>query len=555
MKARTLIFKHLMIFFCLLSLPALSNAAAVRVAILPFDVQAGKDHVLLQKHITDLLTYRLAKAGGVEIIAPKAAADASKSMKGLSGDSLALMVAAKLQANYALYGSVTPQKDGVLIESRMLNVTGQRAAVNFSSNARDTENVIPVVNQLANDIIAKILNLETNATATEPTAQPAHSASELPTSIKQNRRSPIAAENPSPGAGTGILNPAFVTTSGRAEQNDFLKGPDLDYLINGLAVGDINQDGLQETITITPEKVIIAQTSRNQTHTIAEIDSPRFTINVGVDAADINANGIAEIFVTALNSRRNALASYVIEHNGARFNITVKSAPWYFRIIPDPQRGHILLGQGQRFGRTPFFEPIMELQWKKKDYRAVKKILEGDRANLMGFAMGDIFNDNSSKVLAFTQRDRLRAMTANGDRIWTGTHFYGGSPIYFALPPASPGDGPGSFYLPVRIVLTDMDRDGKQEIIVPSNIDTAQRKLAAQRFYREGKLAALRWDGLGLVPVWETRKFSGRIQDLAIADFDNDGADELVTAVISREGAVIGTKARSTLIAFELNRP
>ena len=64
----------------------------------------------------------------------------------------------------------------------------------------------------------------------------------------------------------------------------------------------------------------------------------------------------------------------------------------------------------------------------------------------------------------------------------------------------------------------------------------------------------MNWDGLGLAPVWETRKLTGRIQDLAVGDIDNDGADELVAAVISAEGGFINTKAQSALIAFELRK-
>ena len=103
------------------------------------------------------------------------------------------------------------------------------------------------------------------------------------------------------------------------------------------------------------------------------------------------------------------------------------------------------------------------------------------------------------------------------------------------------------------MVLTDLDGNGRHEVILPQNMDSANRKLKQQRFYSEGKLLALQWDGLGMEPVWETRKLSGRIQDIAVADFDNDGVRELVAAVISQEKVVIGANARSTLIAFELN--
>jgi hypothetical protein len=62
------------------------------------------------------------------------------------------------------------------------------------------------------------------------------------------------------------------------------------------------------------------------------------------------------------------------------------------------------------------------------------------------------------------------------------------------------------------------------------------------------------WNGLGLVPLWKTRKISGRIQDFAIGDFDGDGRKELVVAVIMKEGRAIGTSPKSSIIAYELNQ-
>ena len=38
-----------------------------------------------------------------------------------------------------------------------------------------------------------------------------------------------------------------------------------------------------------------------------------------------------------------------------------------------------------------------------------------------------------------------------------------------------------------------------------------------------------------------------------VGDFDNDGADELLVAVVAKEGAIIFTDAVSSLIAFDLN--
>jgi hypothetical protein len=62
---------------------------------------------------------------------------------------------------------------------------------------------------------------------------------------------------------------------------------------------------------------------------------------------------------------------------------------------------------------------------------------------------------------------------------------------------------------------------------------------------------AMYWDGLGLAQDWRTRKLTGCIRDFALGDFNNDGKDELVAAVVLDEGRVIGTTPRCTVIALE----
>jgi hypothetical protein len=49
---------------------------------------------------------------------------------------------------------------------------------------------------------------------------------------------------------------------------------------------------------------------------------------------------------------------------------------------------------------------------------------------------------------------------------------------------------------------------------------------------------------------------SGYIPDFTVGDFDNDGIDELVAALVIKEGGVVVfTEPKSTIIAIELIKP
>ncbi len=58
-----------------------------------------------------------------------------------------------------------------------------------------------------------------------------------------------------------------------------------------------------------------------------------------------------------------------------------------------------------------------------------------------------------------------------------------------------------------------------------------------------------------LAPNWKTTEISGRISDYAIGDFDNDGYDEILASVVTKEGTTVGMESKSVLIAYDLKNP
>ena len=69
-------------------------------------------------------------------------------------------------------------------------------------------------------------------------------------------------------------------------------------------------------------------------------------------------------------------------------------------------------------------------------------------------------------------------------------------------------------------------------------------------------LSGYTWDGVGLGPSWKTRRLTGYIQDFTVGDFDNDGQDELVAALVIEEGRMaLVSEAKSTIIGYELAGP
>jgi hypothetical protein len=279
---------------------------------------------------------------------------------------------------------------------------------------------------------------------------------------------------------------------------------------------------------------------------------------IGVDAADIDANGTAEIFITSL-SEKNRPKSFVLEWNGTTFKTLTEDESWYFRVIrlPDGDKP-ILVGQKGGY-KDLFLGGIYELTWDNGRYSPADKQPLPKWVNAYGFTYGDVLNSGQQLAIAFTQTDMLAILDSAGAEEWTSTETYGGSNVYL-LSPADKKEAktegqiidPTAFkgqFLQQRIFVADLDQDKKNEVIVVKNHDAARGLLNRLKQYNSGHFEGLVWDNVGLRKQWRTRKFSGYISDYAVGDLDNNGTTDLVFAVTRRTDSAL-TEAKSYIVSM-----
>ena len=143
----------------------------------------------------------------------------------------------------------------------------------------------------------------------------------------------------------------------------------------------------------------------------------------------------------------------------------------------------------------------------------------------------------------------------SGNAMWDSTERYGGSMIYYDAPWETQGQVENKQYFPMRLVVWQNLAKEESEVIAVKNHDLTGRKLAYRKFTKT-HIEAFSWDGVGLRPNWKTRTMTGYIPDYSIGDYDNDGQDELIAALILKEGKVaLFTEPKSTIIAYELSSP
>jgi hypothetical protein len=239
----------------------------------------------------------------------------------------------------------------------------------------------------------------------------------------------------------------------------------------------------------------------------------------------------------------------VLEWNGDDFKRVSEDGPWYYRAIDVPDRGRVLLGQKRRINDI-FVPGIYQLSWSNGEYGPQERLTLPKGTNIFGFAMGDVMNNGQQMMVAFDSGDHIRLFTQSGEEQWKSDEPYGGSMNYLEFSAGSSALDTDRFYLPQRILIRDLSRDGKNEVIVASNQGSLGRIFARFRRFSNGRMACLSSKGPGLALNWQTPEVSGHVSDYAIGDFDNDGRDEILVAQVGKQGTAFRA-ARSSIMGYE----
>ena len=518
---------------------ASAQAEPVRIAITPFTLNAPEDMGYLQSGIQDMLESRLSQDEDVIVVSDDETARAIEGISEPIDENEAREVGRRLNARYVLIGSLTVFGSSASLDARLVDVSGEKATLAFFEQSENIDDLVPKINAFAADINLKIGGAAVVAAAPKPAAD-GNDIQAHPEKLE-------------PGEVQAEVGDSGLAAAGGVLSEDFWKSRNYKYNFHGLALGDVDGDGKIETVVITHNRVIIFRKEAGKLYKLHEIKQSMSKQFIGVDAGDINGNGIDEIFVSGLTPRRTGLSSFVLEHNGKAYRTLDSDSNLLYRVVETGDRPPMLFGQKFK----PLKDqagPIFKMTWSGSAYRKSDNVIQGKSLNLMGFSYGDVFNRHENGVLAYTYADRLELFDGNGAKESSGSEALGGSTLYFSIGRTGKGDEEFEFF-PMRVLLKDLDRDGQQEVIAVKNYEVANRALRDFRMFTDFHVESLSWDGLGLKPNWKTSKTSGYMRDYAIGDLDNDGKDELVAAIVLKEGRIIGITPKSALVAYEIIGP
>lgn len=336
-----------------------------------------------------------------------------------------------------------------------------------------------------------------------------------------------------------------------------LRPQEVPFKAQAMAVGELTGDGTMKLAISDGQGVFIYDLEKSGLKQIASYPGTATDNIIALDAADINGNGVAEIFVT--NFTAAGLHSYVLEYRDGKMVKIWDEVPMYFRVLGG-------IGSKPRLYAQPGSKdnavdgPVRQYSWAGGRYVPGEVVpLPKQFSAIYGFALADLEGNGLPEVVILDHMDYLRVFDRGGSEIYRSSDHFGGSEVLIEYDPDRKGENPRSgtdpkrFVVQGRMYFEDILGDGKKQLVLPRN--TPSTGYAFQtRLYDKGKISGLTWDGLGMQPVWETRDLPGYIADYALVDPEGTGDRKLVVLVVQTGMFGMG-KSRSSIILLDLRPP
>ncbi len=403
-----------------------------------------------------MLSSRVALEGKIAVVEKSLVRKALSQISGELETESAKKIGEILGVDYVIFGSLTKLGDSASLDLQLVPIKEGKAPSPVYVQARKMEEIVARVDELALNINEKILGYPLK---TMPAERPAPGAREKELAAIPVPAAPIKPQVP-------------VRSSGGGE---FWQSQSFSFQIKGVAVDDFDGDGRNEVALIDERNLYIYRWETGEFKLLWKFNGRTADKYLAVDAADIDKDGKAEIFVTNIQGDR--LASFAVAFKDGAYRKVAENLDWFLRVVEWAEKGKILLGQGK--GQQAAWEgPIYELGWKDNKLREIGKAQIPNGVPIYSFV--PFKHDNKIDFVFIDADFRMKIMNAQGKVVWRSREIYG-SENSMQVKSLTPGTGPyeGDEFAFVNVRLISRG----EEIIVIRNISPIGDFFKRQKYH------------------------------------------------------------------------
>jgi hypothetical protein len=452
------------------------------------------------------------------------------------------------------------------LDAKVLSVSSTFKPISFYASATKEDELINAINQLSWDIAEKVFGSKRPASAIQTT-----SVQTAPQKDDTGMAS-FTTEHPEKAfmTGTGTAGSPLIMPQMTAGELDFTKTQNVEYAIYGMDVGDVDGDGQLDVVIAKKDSVFMYHLNNNRLIEFGSVKMPARSGIHAVSLADMDMNGKAEIYISAADE--TSPHSWAYEWNGTDFSTILNDVPWYIRTIQIPGEGIALVGQ--RGGNdSVLVAGIFRLMRNGKKLQPQERLVMPNYVNLFDFSMADITGDGNIEIVGISRADRIYVVRRDGSVLWVSDNYYSGTRRYIGEAyeqfkrigldvDSTPSydvigkEGSGKrIYIPSRMIVMDVNHDGRDDIIINRNVSTASRVMENFKRYKTGEIRGMTWNGIGMTDIWQTKKIDGYIPDFQFLSMPgNDNTARLYVGLVLRSSGWSSAfiDGNSTILMYDI---
>ena len=529
--------------FTLLFLMMQVPAMAATYVVSPFSVSGAQGYSYLGQAVPSMLTSRLYLQGSFE---PVERQDAALKEKAPASKDAASALARKFGADYVVWGGITVMGDQASLDVSVLSPDGKvwKEAATSPVNA--------LIGGLQN--VADSINIEVFGRTDVTRSASSGGAAGAP------NRAFVMNETHGRVQGDTYLNPA-LRYQGMESEAAQVRSQMLGFECFGMEVADINGDGKNEVLLLNENSLnAYVWKNGNKLEQIGEYSVPSTMRPVLV--RHYKQDGKNHVILTGYQTSDTDAYSQVLQFANGKFNVVVRNVRRYLNVakIPPLYTPQLIAQDGDR-------SKVVSGDVYEARIKGDEVVRGGSLTNLPRQAT--VFNfswipadkgKRGDHVALIAENETLLTFDGRGNRLAGTEDTYSGSSVYVvgdrgigSLASSGESSDMVLYYVPMRMPVVDLDRDGRYELLANKPVTTAGKLFTNYRTYPQGEIHAMLWDGMGMELLWKTRRIKGTVCDVTVADVDNNGKIDLVVGVNSYAGLASGMKTRCAVYMYPLD--
>ena len=444
------------------------------VIFYPTDVREAGELSYLRESVRLMLASRLAGVAGIQPLfeEKKRSSAASK---------------------YRVESRVVSTGSGVTVSASVLS-PAVNTPVSFEASAAKNEQVMTALAELVDKIAVSLFAVKAKVAKPE-----AASGKAIATDFRTPHPDRQVKENS--GFGLSITQDEFVAEMAvGVAATERYKSTVLSFRTQSMTAGDIDGDSLDEILIAANTKIHIYQLREKRIHPLTTISLPALLKVHALNVADLDGNGVMEIYLSA--TRDGDPISFVLEwHPETGVKWLHEEIPLYIKPMRIPGKGIVLAGQsgGLEGGALP---GIYVLSQSPEGIAREEQLPVPESVNLFEFVFADLEGDKVPEVVSISRKEELKVYNANLELLYTSPSGFGGRELSKGL------------NRPIRIVVTDFDADGKDDVLLVDNEKFSPKMMKQSKYYKNGQVRGLVWDRDLFLEMWRTNIFQKAIVDV-----------------------------------------